>query len=456
MKDSFDLERARCDAKALLRAARAGDPEALPRMRPDREPCLADAQRAVALELGEPSWPALVRRASVPPLIRAAAEGRVRDVQLLLEQGAPAGARDPDTGGTALHVAALHGWVDTVGTLVEWIPLDRHALDDRGDTALGACAKGSVAAGGDHLLVAQVLLANGLRPDRAMARQATPELATLLRRWLTDPPEAVEPAPELAELAWRADAALFTYLAGSEVVQRHRVGDGFAFCTRLSRNDRNGVVCSRLTSQAADREIAEALSWLSGNGVSGQWLVRHDPAPPNLGARLERAGCRPERSAVFMAARLEAPMPTMVPDAVEIELIDDASTLAQALASGEAFPEADPGERDRELALLISLGLEPDRPLRHYVALHAGVAVGFASAFHSPPALLLDELAVAPTARRGGIGRALVLRALSDGSRAGCGAAVLAPTRGTRAFYERLGFVQGRYPMDRAFYTPHA
>src|SRR5262245_34242990 len=59
----IDLERARREAKALLRAARAGDPDALRRMRPDREPRLADAQLVVARALGARSWPALVRRA---------------------------------------------------------------------------------------------------------------------------------------------------------------------------------------------------------------------------------------------------------------------------------------------------------------------------------------------------------------------------------------------------------
>lgn len=59
----LDLEQARRRAKDLVRAARTGDPGALARMRPDRAPRLADAQRAVAAELGFASWPALVRHA---------------------------------------------------------------------------------------------------------------------------------------------------------------------------------------------------------------------------------------------------------------------------------------------------------------------------------------------------------------------------------------------------------
>jgi hypothetical protein len=58
----LDLEQARRRAKELLRAARAGDPDARARMRDDRSPRLADAQRAVAADLGFASWAALVRQ----------------------------------------------------------------------------------------------------------------------------------------------------------------------------------------------------------------------------------------------------------------------------------------------------------------------------------------------------------------------------------------------------------
>jgi hypothetical protein len=55
----LDLEQARRRAKELLRAAR--DAEVV--LRDDLEPRLADAQRAVARELGYHSWPALTKAA---------------------------------------------------------------------------------------------------------------------------------------------------------------------------------------------------------------------------------------------------------------------------------------------------------------------------------------------------------------------------------------------------------
>ena len=69
----LDLDQARRQAKELLRAARSGDVRALARLRSDRTPRLADAQAAVARELGFPSWPALV--AGVPNDARGLHEG---------------------------------------------------------------------------------------------------------------------------------------------------------------------------------------------------------------------------------------------------------------------------------------------------------------------------------------------------------------------------------------------
>src|SRR5262245_34478661 len=127
MDGRIDLDRARRDAKALLRAARAGAVA----LRPDRAPMLADAQRAVAVELGYPSWPALVSAVQGEALLAAAAAGRASEVDRLLIAGAPANARD-GAGRTALHLAAEGGFVDVVDVLVGWAPVDRSAVDAAG------------------------------------------------------------------------------------------------------------------------------------------------------------------------------------------------------------------------------------------------------------------------------------------------------------------------------------
>jgi hypothetical protein len=277
MDRRIDLDRARRDAKALLRAARTGDAEALARMRADREPRLADAQLAVARELGEPSWPALVRRveaedaagadallravfagerhaalslagerpqvaerlraAHASALLRAALEARADATATLLELGVDPNVRDPRTGGTALHLAAGEGALDVVDVLVGWVPLDLHARDAGGRTALGACA-GAAAPGPDHLLVAKVLVSVGLRPEPGIAERAGGELGAWLARQAARPARAPARDEELGELAWSADVALQRHLAGSPPAETRAAGDGFAFRTGLYDNTR--------------------------------------------------------------------------------------------------------------------------------------------------------------------------------------------------------------------------
>jgi hypothetical protein len=105
------------------------------------------------------------------------------------------------------------------------------------------------------------------------------------------------------ELTCAADTALLAHLARSPLADVRAVGDGQAIATGLSRNDRNGVLCTHLPEADADAQIARALGWLRARGVPGQWRLGPRPSPADLGARLLRAGCEHECSAVYHARR---------------------------------------------------------------------------------------------------------------------------------------------------------
>jgi ankyrin repeat protein len=116
----IDLDQARRRAKELLRAARAGDVQ----LRDDRAPRLADAQHAVARDLGFPSWPALVghveasrgdseeRRAR---LVRAALGGRADIAERLL-------ANDPTLARAGFDVALVLGDATAVAVALDADP----------------------------------------------------------------------------------------------------------------------------------------------------------------------------------------------------------------------------------------------------------------------------------------------------------------------------------------------
>lgn len=441
MNHRIDVERARREAKALLRAARAGDPSALARLRSDREPCLADAQHAVARGLGERSWPALIARVDTlgRELLDAARAGRADDVYRLLEAGAPPNARDPESGDTALHLAAANGWLDTVDYLVGWIPVDKHARNAAGRTALGVCIEGTA-----DPVIAKVLVSVGLEPEGWMVERVTSELAGWLRERVGQARDRGELPQRYAEATWSTEAALFGLLARSPLAETRVVGDGFAVLTGRFDNTRNGVVCSRLPEHDADEQIASVLGWLQQRHAPAQWLLEQDTEPPDLRERLERAGCQPERSAVHMAAWIADLdlSDSREPAELEIVRIHDPASLAEALDNPD------------DARLLGSLGLDDAAPLRHYAALLTGRTVGVVSVFIDGANAEVIELAVDAQERRRGIGRALVLHALRAAAAAGCTAATIGPTPATVPFYEALGLVLERYPPDRCYYTP--
>jgi ankyrin repeat protein/GNAT superfamily N-acetyltransferase len=132
-----DLARARREAKALLRAARSGDPAALARIG-KREPRLADAQLAVARELGARSWPALVRRAEA----EAAAREELEAALVLGDEGrvSAAVAGDPVAAGRPF---GSRGWEPLL-----YVAYSDFLGGERTDGLL-ACARALLAAGAD-------------------------------------------------------------------------------------------------------------------------------------------------------------------------------------------------------------------------------------------------------------------------------------------------------------------
>jgi ankyrin repeat protein/GNAT superfamily N-acetyltransferase len=159
--ERIDLERARREAKALLAAARMGESEARARMAAvPGELQLATAQLALARELGERSWPALVRRAEresattrerAEAFVRAATSDRIDHADALLEA-------DPAIVRTLPAAALVLGEPVSVNPLVALEPLgwltlvyvahSRYLAERRTDE-LVATAERLLAAGAD-------------------------------------------------------------------------------------------------------------------------------------------------------------------------------------------------------------------------------------------------------------------------------------------------------------------
>ena len=117
----MNLEQLRKQAKELVKAARAGDTDALARLG-GREPILANAQLVLARENGFASWPALVAaaEATVETFVQAATDGR-RDRADRLLAARPEIERDP-----WVRLALGRGWdgdPNRPGGPRNWAPL---------------------------------------------------------------------------------------------------------------------------------------------------------------------------------------------------------------------------------------------------------------------------------------------------------------------------------------------
>ena len=186
-----DLARARREAKALLSAARAGDPAARERVlaacrAADAEALrLADAQLAIARELGAPSWPALVRDAQARAMARDeraralvewATSGRRDDAEAVL-------ALDPGLARAALDAALVLGDAERVdAALADDAGVARRPLGLRGWQPLLYVAYSAFLGSGrtDGLVAcADALLRAGADPDAAWEDDGYERMTTL-------------------------------------------------------------------------------------------------------------------------------------------------------------------------------------------------------------------------------------------------------------------------------------
>jgi ankyrin repeat protein/GNAT superfamily N-acetyltransferase len=427
--------------------------------------CLAgDAVQARRLAAEHPDAARLLRSSEADVLARAAGRGRREAVEALLDLGVPVDARGP-MGETPL-VAARECGHDEVAAVL----LDRGAdprkrapeEGDRGRTAEPLHADPRIRApkegGRDRSAEPRTADAGGRAPSgrrsagsqtadaggRAQSggRSAEPPTAKPQGRAATGR-SACE--PPYAELAWAAETAYLRILTSSPLAETRPCGDGFAVLTGIEDNTENGVVCDR----ADDGAIAATLAWLAERGAPAQWLVGDSS---DLGERLVVVGASAERTGVVMGAELDRlTLDCWAPEGVEVVAVRDEEGLAawREVAGQCLFDDAD--ERAR---LLASLGLGPEAPVQHRLAMRHGHPIGAATFLLHGETVFGQHLGVLAPERRGGVGRALAAHALREARAAGATVAVLGPTPDTVAFYRLLGFVLRPCLRDRSFYLP--
>ena len=456
-----------------LRPARAGDPAA--RARLGAAPKLSDAQLAVARDWGERSWPALVRRAETEaatrptPLAHAAGDAE-RTARLLAAGADPrdeeavrraAGADDPESLRLLLAAGATPHRTQALATVLEREDPDTVALvldhlpEQSGERAwalLWAVQHGRSAQ------IVRLLVERGAdleaydeaadrRPYGLAIRRGRPDLAELLASLGAQ--RRVGPVDELLGACMAGDAEQARQLAANrpEAVALIRGAYAGALAEAAAEGRVEAVRLllelgvppdaraeSGLTPLEAAKGDPEVLALLLAHGADpakpgtppagapAQWFISSASA---LGPRLVVAGATPERTAVVMGRALDTPPP---PPPDDIPIRDTLDAHVGGGASGGS--------------------------LRHVVALRDGAPAGTARWMIHGDVVYGLNLEVEPTARRQGIGGALMRHGLREAYAAGARAAVLGPTPDTIAFHRLFGFELRPYLRDRSFYLP--
>ena len=235
---------------------------------------------------------------------------------------------------------------------------------------------------------------------------------------------------------------MLAYLGTSPLAESHLADDLAWVITGVWDNTYNGVAWTQLAGAGADQVIDEVLARFRERKLPHQWFVDADSRPTDLGQRLEARGCTRTADWVGMAADLQAlpETPPPPPGLVVERVVDEAG-----LALWGAFYRYLEGQRDEPRErLYLSLGLDGNQRLRHYLVSLQGQPAGGLSLFLGEEAAGLYNVEVAPHMQRRGVGTAMTRAVLKEARALGYRVGVLLPSPEGRAMYQRLGFVLHR------------
>ena len=244
---------------------------------------------------------------------------------------------------------------------------------------------------------------------------------------------------------------MLSYLGTSPLAERQVTDEVEWVITGVEDNTFNGVVRAQLSEARVDQVIDEVTSRFRERHVPHLWFLNEDSRPANLEQLLFAHGWERLREGVGMAIDLSAIASQFPPPPdLTVERVVDEEGVA-LWGTFHRYLENDQRDEPRE-RLYISLGLDGDQPLRHYLARLGGEPAGALSLFLGREAAGIYNVEVAPALQRRGVGTAMTRAALLEARTLGSRVGVLGPTRESRSMYERLGFVLHRQALPTYSY----
>jgi GNAT superfamily N-acetyltransferase len=254
-----------------------------------------------------------------------------------------------------------------------------------------------------------------------------------------------------ADLSVPLHTARLRHFADLEIGETLRRDGAFAVVTGAASNIENGIVSDR---PDVDPAVAEELvDWVRERDRPASWGAELG-VDDQLHETLVGHGCHEETTGVDMGARLpELELSDRPPPKIAVEEVLDEPALRAWIEVANATGLFDDTDVSAGQGLLYAeAGLGRGHPIRHWLALRDGEAIGMATGFFHAGAALLEHIGVRPDEQRAGIGSALVAHWRREALAAGCEVGVLGPTPDSQGFYERLGFTLTRVRPRHWYY----
>jgi len=233
----------------------------------------------------------------------------------------------------------------------------------------------------------------------------------------------------------------YEYFCSAPGTELQAHSDMVRFITGVYHANLNGVIRSSLTGGNLADRIDDTLAHFRARGLPMIWWTGPSTTPVDLGMRLVAHGLHYSARLPGMACDLHALNEDLAsPSSLRISRVRNRRQLAGWVTAFARGFDTSPEAADGWYRLNMALGLADELPWRLYAGYVHGQPVATAALHLGAGVAGIYCVSTIPSARRQGIGAALVVAALRDAREEGCRVGILHSSELGMGVYRRLGF----------------